>query len=67
MNRVEVVGAVINRNGKILLVQRSCKNLNGKWEFAGGKVKDGETHQKALCRKIQEELNITFCVDSADH
>lgn len=60
--RIDVVGAVIYREGKILLAQRSCENLNRKWEFAGGKVRDGETHQQALQREIQEELNIVIQV-----
>ena len=60
--RTEVVGAVIYSEGKILLAQRSCEKLDRKWEFAGGKVKYGESHQQALQREIQEELNVSINV-----
>jgi mutator protein MutT len=59
---IEVVGAAINNDGKILLTQRSCDALDGKWEFPGGKVEIGETHQQALQREILEELGIEISV-----
>ncbi len=70
MSRIDVVGALIYRDNQVLLAQRSCKNLDRKWEFAGGKVGPGETHQEALRREIQEELCINIKVgrkvDSVD-
>lgn len=44
----DVVGAMIERDGLVLLVaQRTCTDLNGKWELPGGKVDPGETHAGA--------------------
>lgn len=62
MARKAVVGALIRRDGKILLAQRTCETLNGKWEFPGGKVESGETHQEALEREISEELSAKVVV-----
>jgi 8-oxo-dGTP diphosphatase len=58
---VEVVAGIIFNNHDILLHQRGKGDaLEGSWEFPGGKVKKGESHQKALIREIQEELNLTI-------
>jgi len=62
MDVKDVVGALIEREGFVLLAQRACENLNGKWEFPGGKVKSGETHADALRREIDEELGISIDV-----
>lgn len=54
---VEVVGAVIARDGKILCAQRGAGgNLEGLWEFPGGKVEPAESKGEALAREIREEL-----------
>ena len=58
----QVVGAIISDGTKILLAQRSCKELNNKWEFPGGKVEEGESHEDALKREINEELGIQITV-----
>jgi mutator protein MutT len=60
----DVVGAMIQRDGLVLLAQRACSDLNGKWEFPGGKVEPGETHAVALKREIDEELGIKIEVGS---
>ena len=60
---IEVVGAAIVRNGKVLCAQRGAgKSLAGYWEFPGGKIEPHETPQEALRREIQEELRCTVDV-----
>jgi 8-oxo-dGTP diphosphatase len=61
MKMVLVVAvALYNEHGEILLAQRPPgKQLEGLWEFPGGKVDPGETPETALVRELQEELAIT--------
>lgn len=57
---VEVVCAVIDRNGKILAVRRKTgEKMAGLWEFPGGKIKNNETPEQGLIREIKEELDIS--------
>ena len=54
---INVVGAAIVRDGRVLCAQRgSGHDLAGKWEFPGGKIEPGETARAALVREIEEEL-----------
>lgn len=54
---IEVVGAVIVRDGLVYCVQRDPEgSLPGMWEFPGGKIEPGEDEVTALTREIQEEL-----------
>ncbi|MEW6428845.1 MAG: (deoxy)nucleoside triphosphate pyrophosphohydrolase [Thermodesulfobacteriota bacterium] len=56
---LEVVAAVIERQGRYLLCQRPLgKHHGGLWEFPGGKVRPGESHPDALARELQEELSL---------
>ena len=56
-----VVGALIVKNNKILICQRSLDNDHPlKWEFPGGKVKKQEEPYQALKREINEELKISI-------
>lgn len=59
MKTLDVVAAIIERDGKILLAQRPPHaDQAGLWEFAGGKVEAGETQPQALIRELREELGI---------
>jgi 8-oxo-dGTP diphosphatase len=63
MLEINVVGAAILEGVKVLAAQRSEKmSPPFKWEFAGGKVESGETHEQALSREIHEELGILIRV-----
>jgi len=56
---VDVVAAVIERAGLILIGQRKPRGRHGlKWEFPGGKVEPGEESREALARELREELGI---------
>ena len=56
---VEVVAAILERGGKILICQRRPEQSHAlKWEFPGGKVEDGESPAAALERELTEELGI---------
>lgn len=56
---VEVVGAAILREGRVLASRRTePPRLAGLWEFPGGKVEPGESDEQALVRELQEELRV---------
>lgn len=61
MERIEVVCAIIQSEGRTLAVQRSDKMSHPlKWEFPGGKIERGETEQESLIRELKEELDIVI-------
>ena len=56
---VQVVAAIIERDGRILIGQRQPEQSYPlKWEFPGGKVEAGESPEDALERELEEELAI---------
>lgn len=54
--RIEVVGAVVVDDLRVLCTQRGTGSLAGHWEFPGGKLEPGEAPEVALAREIHEEL-----------
>ena len=55
---IAVVAAVIEKDGRFLLTRRQPGvHLEGMWEFPGGKIDEGESHELALRREIREELS----------
>lgn len=63
MKDIEVVGAILVRDQKILCAQRGGeKSLAYLWEFPGGKIEAGETPQVALKRELMEELKIEVSI-----
>jgi len=54
-----VVAALIMKDGKILVCQRTRhQTMPLKWEFPGGKIESGEQPRDALHRELEEELGI---------
>lgn len=52
------VGAVIVRDGKVLLVKRKYEPLAGQWSLPGGAVEVGETLEACLVREMLEETGL---------
>lgn len=73
MKRIEVVAAIIRREGLYLATQRGYGAFEGMWEFPGGKIEPGENPREALVREIREELDSDirvgelFCVREFDY
>ena len=57
MKTIEVVAAVIVKDGKVFATRRGYGEWKGWWEFPGGKIESGECLQEALVREIREELD----------
>jgi len=59
MNELQVVGAAVLVDGKVLSARRPPGGpIGDMWEFPGGKIEVGESATAALIRECQEELNI---------
>ena len=60
---IDVVAAVIERDGLLLITRRRAgTHLSGLWEFPGGKPEPGERQEDALLREIREELGVLVSV-----
>lgn len=63
---IPVTCALIHLEGRILAVQRSASMSHPMmWEFPGGKVEDGESHEACIIREIREELGVEIRVGEA--
>ena len=63
MKHIEVVAAIIQRDGAYFATQRGYGEFEGLWEFPGGTIEPGESREVALKREIQEELGIDITID----
>ena len=62
MQTIEVVAAIIIKDGQIFATQRGYGEFQGWWEFPGGKMEAEESPQEALKREIREELDADVLV-----
>lgn len=62
MKTIEVVAAIIIKDGNVFATQRGYGEFKGWWEFPGGKIEAGEDPQSALVREIKEELDADISV-----
>ena len=62
---IEVTAALVQDDaGRYLITQRRRgSHLEGLWEFPGGKLEAGESHELGLRRELREELGAEFVVD----
>jgi 8-oxo-dGTP diphosphatase len=61
---LQVVGAAIVHDGRVLVARRSGGPFDGLWEFPGGKVEAGESDLSALVRECAEELGVVVAPQS---
>jgi ADP-ribose pyrophosphatase len=54
------VGAIVIKEGRVLLVKRNKPPGEGLWAIPGGRVELGETLQQAAEREIKEETGLTI-------
>ena len=64
MKQIEVVAAIIYKDGAYFTTQRGYGEFEGMWEFPGGKVEPGESRDVALKREIQEELGVDIAIEN---
>ena len=63
MKKIEVVAAIIYKDGEYFATQRGYGEFEGMWEFPGGKIEPGESRESALKREIHEELGIDITIN----
>ena len=64
MKKIEVVAAILHRDGTYFATQRGYGEFEGMWEFPGGKIEPGESREVALKREIQEELGVDIAIEN---
>ena len=64
MKQIEVVAAIIYKDGGYFSTQRGYGEFESMWEFPGGKIEPGESRDVALKREIQEELGVDIAIEN---
>jgi len=55
---VPAVGAIVLRDGAVLLVKRGAEPNKGRWSLPGGALEIGETVEAAAVRETREETRV---------
>ncbi len=55
-----VVGAILEKDGKILLVEEAKERAKGKWSHPAGWIELGENPLEAIKREVKEESGYDF-------
>jgi 8-oxo-dGTP diphosphatase len=55
-----LIGALIERDGKFLLLQENHAPDQGRWNIPSGKLELGEAPEACARREVQEESGLTF-------
>jgi 8-oxo-dGTP diphosphatase len=70
MSKQSIAGIIVVDNLVFIGKRLPQGQMGNRWEFPGGKVEPGETHQEALLREFQEEFMIDIevgeCIAKAD-
>lgn len=61
---VIIVGSIIKRENKILMIKEAKKECIGKWSFSAGHLEKGETIQEGALRETFEETGCTVKLKS---
>ena len=61
------VGAIVVKDGRVLLVRRGQPPSEGMWAIPGGRLELGETLQAAAEREIEEETGLTISAGDPVH
>ena len=64
ISQIEVVAAILHRDGAYFATQRGYGEFEGMWEFPGGKIEPGESREVALKREIMEELGVDIAIEN---
>ena len=57
---VKTVGAILVKDGKVLLVNRGHEPFRYTWTLPGGHIDEGETDIQAVVREVKEETGFDF-------
>ena len=57
---IEVSKAVIQKNGKFLLLKRATVSYPNTWDFPGGKHDPAETPEQSVIRETKEETSFNI-------
>ena len=57
------IGAVVLKEGRLLMVKRGHEPSKGKWSIPGGMIELGETLHEAARREVMEECSIKVEVE----